>query len=78
MKDIYTVIIHDDGEVSTVSFLNRADAMSYAVSEITESMPVDANEVAEELDRQMFWSDGNGYKVYIEEAKLCNSFDGKL
>ena len=78
MKDIYTVIIYDDGGVSTVSFLDVNDAIRYATAEIVEYSAEDEAEVMNELEEQLFWSDGNSFNVYIEEAKLCDSFNGKL
>lgn len=78
MKDIYTVIIYDDGGISTVSFLDVDDAIRYATAEIVEYSAEDEAEVMKELEEQLFWSDGNSFNVYIEEAKLCKSFDGQL
>ena len=77
MKDIYTVIIYDDGGVSTVSFLDVNDAIRYATAELV-NMGEDEAEVMDELESELFWTDGNSVNVYIEEAKLCKSFDGNL
>ena len=53
------------------------DAIRYATAELV-NMGEDEAEVMDELESELFWTDGNSVNVYIEEAKLCKSFDGNL
>lgn len=74
MKDIYTVIIESQGELSTASFLSFDDAVYYAAQELTEGMQTDFEELIPELEEQMFLKYG-GKTVWIEEAQLISSLD---
>jgi hypothetical protein len=84
MKDIVTVIIKDDNdEYSTVSFLNRSDAIQYCLDEICspyDEFDVDEVEsIHQELEYQHMYEDPyDGDTYYIEEAKLCKSYESDM
>ena len=78
-KTIYTVVlITKSGELSTVSFLDREDALAYCVEEAYDEQGFDSiddpdwgDEVYSTLNDQGFYESDLGGKFYIEEAKLC-------
>ena len=83
MKNIYTaVLINKSGDLSTVSFLNREDAIAYCIDEAYAEQGFDSfddpdwgDQVYFKLDEQGFYESDLGGKYYIEEAKLCDNSD---
>ena len=79
MKDIFTVTLSFDGDVSSVSFLNFEDAVNYAIDEVKNIESLD--HFSEDELRDIFtndryfqpWDDSDDF-ISIDDAKLCDSY----
>lgn len=67
---IFTVVISNNYDMSTVSFRLIEDAIEYCISEIeSDGDEIDHDELYAELDEQRFY-DGSRNKYYIEDTRL--------
>ena len=67
---IFTVVIKNDYDLSTVSFRLTEDAIEYCISEIeSDGEEIDHDELYDKLDEQRFY-DGVRNKYYIEDTRL--------
>lgn len=69
-ETIFTVVIKNDWDVSTVSFRLIEDAIEYCITEIeSDGDEVDHDELYDELEEQRFYQ-GTRNKYYIEDTRL--------
>ena len=78
MKDIFTVTLSFDGDVSSVSFLNFEDAVNYAIDEVLNinGVPYDEDELRDIFNDDRYlqiWPDSDDF-ISIDDAKLCDSY----